>query len=480
MSNDKGFSRIPDAVIAKQRGPAMLRVVRSLFALFMSVGVLIAVAGFWAWSAFTSPGPLTENKIVELASGLSRTEIAKRLQDEGVISDSRVLSGASLVNSLRGASLKPGEYEFTAGSTMAEVLNTMASGRVLTYKLTVPEGWTSEIALARINENPVLTGDPVASVAEGSIMADTFVFRRGMTRAKLVQDMQDAQTHLLDDVWSKRPADFALKSKEEMLTLASIVERETAKAEERPRVAAVFLNRLKLGMRLQSDPTIIYGLVGGKAKLDRPLTRADIDGKTAYNTYQIDGLPPGPIASPGRAALEAVIAPAPTDDLFFVADGSGGHAFAATLEAHNANVKKWRELEKNGIELPGAENQTAAAPTAEVLQPGLPAPDAAAPETPAAPVDDAAIAEAETTQEQTQKVPAAAEDGTAQPTQAKPVAAAPPPLPVEKKIRDAVAPANSKVAEVAATPAKQVLEPGTVVTIGDKQVPIPIQKKKKK
>ena len=263
---------------------------------------------------------------------------------------------------------------FRQGATMATVLNIVASGRVLTYKLTLPEGWTSTMALERVNSNEVLTGPPVTTAPEGALIADTQVFRRGMTRAKLVQDMQAAQAKLVDEIWAKRPADSILKTKEEMVALASIVEKETGKPDERPRVAAVFLNRLKQGMRLQSDPTIIYGIVGGAGKLERSLTRADIDTATPYNTYQINGLPPGPIAIPGRASMEAVIAPVQTAELFFVADGTGGHAFAVTLDEHNANVKKWRESQQNGLQLPGVEQAPPAdpAPVIEVQQTPLP------------------------------------------------------------------------------------------------------------
>jgi UPF0755 protein len=289
------------------------------------------------------------------------------------------------------------------------------------------------------------------------------VFRRGMTRAKLLQDMQDAQTKLVDEIWAKKPADTPLKSKEELVTLASIVEKETGKADERARVAAVFLNRMKQGMKLQSDPTIIYGITAG-AKLERPLTRSDIEARTAYNTYQIAGLPPGPIAIPGRASLEAVVAPAQTQDLFFVADGTGGHAFAATLEEHNANVKKWRDGQKNGIQLPGEEQPLEAPVEAEAEVQQTPLPDVAVTTPPAVPTaEDQAVEDAAKNAEVVQTVPAPA--GEPEVTATKPT---PPPLPVQKKPRSVV------VATAAETPAVAVvLKPGTVVKIGDKMVPIP-------
>ncbi len=465
MNNDNSFERVPDAVVAKRRASALVRVLGSLVGWGMFFGLAIGGVLFWAWGAFTAEGPLKETKVITLPEGNSRSDIAKTLLDAGVISDARVMNAASLVSAMRGGSLKPGEYEFTAGVPMAGVLSTLAAGKVVTYKITIPEGWTSQMALARINSNDVLTGEPVSSVPEGALIADTQVFRRGMTRAKLVEDMQGAQQKLVEEIWAKRPADSILKTKEEMLTLASIVEKETGKTDERPRVAAVFLNRLKKGMRLQSDPTIIYGIVGGAGKLERPISRADIDGKTAYNTYQIDGLPPGPIAVPGSAALEAVLAPAITEDVYFVADGTGGHAFAATLEAHNDNVKKWREAQKNGIQLPG-DDQTVGEPesTNEVQQTPLPNVVEATP--------DSLINEAADTAGKVQGVPKPVEGGAEnQPTVAAPKAAEPPPLPTEKKPKPQTAAATDG--------SKPALRPGSVVNVNGKLVPIPRIKKTK-
>ena len=466
MSNDNQFERVPDAIAVKQRGPVLARVLASLVGWGLFFVLAIGGLGFWAWGEFTEDGPLKQTQVIILPEGASRAEITKQLQDQGIITDARVMNAASLINSFRGGSLKPGEYEFQPGTSMAGVLNAVSSGKVLTYKLTVPEGWTAQMALDRLNSNEILTGEPVQSVPEASLIADTQVFRRGMTRARLVQDMKDAQAHLIDDIWAKRPADSILKTKEEMVVLASIVEKETAKAEERPRVAAVFLNRLKKGMRLQSDPTIIYGIVGGLGKLDRPISRADLDSVTPYNTYQIDGLPPGPIATPGRAALEAVVAPAATEDLFFVADGTGGHAFAVTLEEHNANVKKWRDIEKNGIQLPGQPEAPADAPTNEVQQTPLPAVEAAPVAT-----SDPLINEAAKTAESVNPVPAPTEgEGTKQPVIAAPKAAEPPPLPIQKKPK----PAATAVAVVKTPP-----KPGSIVNVNGKLVPIPRLKKAK-
>jgi UPF0755 protein len=463
VSNDNQYERVPDAVVPRYRGAALTRVLGSLVGWSMFFAIAMGALAFWAWGTFTSEGPLKAAKVVTFADGLSRTDIAQMLEDQGVISDSRVMSAASLINGFRGGTLKPGEYEFPPGASMAAVLNVMSAGKVLTYKLTIPEGWTSQMALARINENDVLAGPSITAVPEGALVADTQVFQRGMTRAKMLENMQDAQVKLVDELWAKRPDDSPLKTKEELVTLASIVEKETGKADERARVAAVFLNRLKQGMKLQSDPTIIYGLVGGAGKLERALTRSDIAGQTPYNTYQIPGLPPGPIAIPGRASLEAVMAPAQTQDLFFVADGTGGHAFAATLDEHNANVKKWRDAQKNGIQLPGEEPAPETAPLTEVQQTPLPAV-----EVPPAPVveDSQAVDDAAKTAEKVQTVPPPVEEaGAAQPAVAAPKAAEPPPLPVQKKPKPAVVAATAEAAVV--------LKPGTVVKVGEKLVPIP-------
>lgn len=465
VSNDNQYERVPDAVVPKHRGPALTRVLGSLVGWSMFLAIAVGGLAFWAWGVFTSEGPLQTAKVITFPDGMSRTDIAETLEDQGVISDSRVMSAASLINSFRGGTLKPGEYEFPPGAPMAAVLNAMSAGKVLTYKLTIPEGWTSQMALARINENEVLSGPPITTVPEAALVADTQVFRRGMTRAKLLEDMQKHQAELVDEVWAKRPADSPLNTKEELVTLASIVEKETGKADERARVAAVFLNRLKQGMKLQSDPTIIYGIVGGAGKLERGLTRADIASQTPYNTYQIPGLPPGPIAIPGRASLEAVMAPARSQDLFFVADGTGGHSFAATLDEHNANVKKWRDGQKNGIQLPGDEPAPESAPLTEVQQTPLPAVEAT-PESASVVEDNAAVEDAAKTAAAVQTVPAPVEEGgAAQPAAAAPKPAEPPPLPVQKKPKPAV------VASAAAVVV--VLKPGTVVKVGDKLVPIP-------
>ncbi len=424
--------RLPEYEERKPRRSAVGRVLGWLIGWGIIAGALGGIILSYGWLTFTAAGPLLENKIVNISKGLSRTDIATQLQEQGAIEDSRIFSAAAGFNALRGRFIKPGEYQFAAGASMRDVLAEMLAGRVLTYKVTIPEGWTTEMALARLQENDILQGDVTDIPAEGLLQANTFIFQRGTTRQQLVDDMAAAQTKLVDELWAQHSADTPLKSKTDMLTLASIVEKETGIAEERPRIAAVFLNRLKKGIKLQSDPTIIYGLVAGKGKLDHPLTRAEVDQPTSYNTYAIDGLPPGPIATPGRAAMEAVIRPAQTDDLYFVADGSGGHAFAKTLEEHNANVAKWRKIEDQPAQ--------AAAPASA---PDTKTNDALA----AVPLDQPA-------QEQTATI--------SQP--------APVPQAVAPPVEPAVIPDTDPVLD---------LKPGSVIQVADKLVPIPAERKPK-
>ncbi len=421
----------------RKRRSAAGRVLASLFFVFLLAGMAAAVVAFYGYQSYAIPGPLAANKAVDIEKGLRTPEIAKKLEKEGVIADARIFAAMAFVTGARGR-LKFGEYEFPAGASMEEVTNLIMSGKSITYKVSIPEGWTSEMALERVLATPELTGEVTTPPPEGSLMPDTYVFKRGMTRQQLIADMQAAQQKLLDEVWQKRRGSIFVKTKEEALVLASIVEKETGTPEERPLVASVFMNRLKDNMRLQSDPTIIYGIVGGKGKLDRPLSKADITTPTPYNTYTIKGLPPGPIANPGRAALEAVVAPPDTGYLYFVADGSGGHAFASTLDEHNRNVAKWRAL---------AGNQVSASAEAEPPVEPPPAPETVATELP--PIEQPAPV-AETPQVTAADIP--------KPDSTEPVAAV-----VEETVE-------------AAPPRDPELKPGSVITLAGKLVPIPKRK----
>lgn len=436
--------RVPDPVRSRSRRSAFKRVVRSLFLIALVTGVIAGGAVVFAYTQFTAKGPLLANTVYQVNQGKKRSEISAELQDAGIVSSAGIFTAAAFVRYALGTRLKAGEYEFPAQASTEQVLSIINSGRVKTYKLTVPEGWTTQMAVARITENDVLTGDITAMPVEGAIMPETYLFPRGRTRQKILDEMQAAQTKMLDELWSARSVSDTVKTKEEAVTLASIVEKETAIPEERPLIASVFHNRLKQGMRLQSDPTIIYGLVGGKGKLDRGLTKDDVASDTAYNTYKIDGLPPGPIANPGRASLEAVLNPPNTEYLYFVADGSGGHAFAKTLEEHNTNVAKWRVIESTLPALP-----TTVASTAPV-EDGLPVPPTPPPtpvvvETPAAP---------------------------APPVEAAVAVPADPPAAAEPSSTSAIITPVPKPVKVAASS----LEPGTWLMVANQLVPIPKQK----
>ncbi|MFM8745452.1 MAG: endolytic transglycosylase MltG [Aestuariivirga sp.] len=338
--------KVPEPRQSKRRASALYRVLSRTLLIVLAAGIGLAGAAFYLRGEYAAPGPLAGEKVFIIEPGLSVSEIGDALARNGIISSGNLFAVMAQATGQR-ARLKAGEYAFPAAASMRDVMALIASGKAVTYKISIPEGFTSDMAVARVNANEVLTGPPAAAPPEGTILPDTYVFQRGMTREKLIADMQTAQTRLLDELWPKRRPVPEITTREQAVTLASIVEKETAVPAERPLIAAVFLNRLSKGMRLQSDPTIIYGIVGGKGRLDRPLTRADINAETPYNTYRIDGLPPGPIASPGRAAIEAVLNPQQTDYLYFVADGSGGHAFAVTLEEHNRNVKTWRKIAGN-------------------------------------------------------------------------------------------------------------------------------------
>lgn len=329
----------------RKRG-ALARVLISLFTIGVLGIILIAGTLVYAQIQMTGKGPLKSTKIVTVKRGMGTGDIAEMLAKENAIANPGIFMAATLVYRRSRGTLKAGEFEIPAGANMSEILRLLQAGKSLVYKVTIPEGWTTQNAFARIAANEVLKGELSLQPTEGSLLPDTYVFQRGTTRDQLVKRMQDAQKKLLNELWTKRASPLPIKTRAEALILASIVERETGVSVERAHVAAVFINRINKKMRLQSDPTIIYGIVGGKGKMDRPLSTKDIATKTAFNTYQIDGLPPTPIANPGRKAIAAVLNPAKSDDLYFVADGTGGHAFAKTYEGHKENVAKWRKIER--------------------------------------------------------------------------------------------------------------------------------------
>jgi len=324
----------------------------AIFTALIVVSIAVGAALFIGRQRFEAPGPLPEDKLVNIPRGLGIRDIADLLQREGVIDQPYVFMGGVIVLKARGE-LKYGEYQFSKQASVAEVVDTITEGKVIQHGLTVPEGLTSEQIVARLLENDVLTGQIREIPREGTLLPETYKFTRGMTREQIVQRMQQAHRRVLQEVWERRMPDLPIKTPEQLVTLASIVEKETGRPEERTRVAAVFVNRLKGRMRLQSDPTIIYGLTGGKGSLGRPILRSEIDQPTPYNTYVVDGLPPGPIANPGRASLEAAANPARTKELYFVADGTGGHVFSDNYAEHQKNVARLRSIE-HGAPSPAA------------------------------------------------------------------------------------------------------------------------------
>ena len=326
-----------------------------VFMNFLITVVLLAVIGiggllYYGKQTFIEKGPLTQEKTILVSGGTGLGTIAEILERQNVISDQTIFNyGVQIYR--QDTKLKAGEYLFSPGVSMMQVMQILTSGKSILHSVTVPEGYTSYQIHQVLMDNDILMGPLDEIPAEGTLLPETYKFARGTTRKEMVKRMADAHSRAVAEIWARRAADLPLKTPEELVTLASIVEKETGKASERTRVAGVFINRLNQGIKLQSDPTVIYGIFGGKGKpKDRPIFRSDLNKKTDYNTYQIPGLTPGPIANPGRASLEAVANPSRTKDLFFVADGTGGHVFSETLKQHNENVRRWREIEKQRIE----------------------------------------------------------------------------------------------------------------------------------
>ena len=370
---------LPARRSASARHPLII-IGNAVISAFVLVALAAGVALFVGKQRFEAAGPLPADRIVNIPRGSGMRDIADILSRDGVIDQSWLFIGGVLVLKAR-EDLKAGEYEFKAHSTMRDVVATIVEGKVVAHQVSLPEGLTSQQIVARLLQDDVLAGDIKEIPREGSLLPDTYNFARGINREQMIQRMQQAQQRLLREVWDHRSPDLPLKTPEQLVVLASLVEKETGKPDERSRVAAVFVNRLKQKMRLQSDPTIIYGLVGGKGTLGRPIMKSEIEQPTPYNTYVIDGLPPGPIANPGRASLEAAANPARTRELYFVADGTGGHVFAETYEQHQRNVTRLRSIESDQKDQVPIEDQmaapsapaTMAAPSRATPKPRLPA-----------------------------------------------------------------------------------------------------------
>jgi UPF0755 protein len=392
----RGAPRSPRAALQPERVPVPTRrsrrahhpmVVAGNAVFTLLILIAIAIGGGWLLikNRLATPGPLQDDKVVSIShSGVF--DVADVLEHEGVIDQRWPFIISVGLNKIRRNEVKAGEYQFTKQASLQDVINTLVDGRVVQHAITIPEGLTSEQIVQRLLDTDFLAGNIKSIPREGSLLPETYRFPRGTQREQVIQRMQREQREVLQKAWERHSPDLPVRTPDQLIVLASIVEKETGRPDERSRVAAVFANRLKQKMRLQSDPTIIYGLVGGKGALGRAITKSEITQPTPYNTYTIDGLPPGPIANPGRASIEAAANPARTKELYFVADGTGGHAFAETLDQHQKNVAKLRALEQ-GESASAAEEAAAPAEAAPPPKPkavAKPAPPRPKPPTPQA------------------------------------------------------------------------------------------------
>ncbi len=321
----------------------MSRKLRVTLIVLILVATALGAIGGRLSDRLRAPGPLAEDTIVVLPPGLSLRQVAGLLSDAGAIDEPRLfVAWVRLSGDARR--LKAGEYFIPRAASPRRIRDLLRRGDTVVHRFTVAEGLTAKQVVALLRAEPALSGDIAAVPPEGTLLPETYHYSRGDSRSALLERMRAAMERTLLELWAGRADGLSLTTPADALTLASIVEKETAIAEERPRIAGVFVNRLRRGMKLQSDPTVAYGLHGGDAP-ERPLTTADLARGTPFNTYVINGLPPGPIANPGRQSLAAVLNPAITTELYFVADGSGGHAFARTLDEHQRNVREWRRLQ---------------------------------------------------------------------------------------------------------------------------------------
>lgn len=381
--------RSPSEALEPRRGPVRPRSLRerqpprklgprlravNAFLTFLAVSLAaVAVLVLAFEHEVNKAGPLMEAKTVTIRDREGAQEIANRLQSEGVVNSSHVFVAHYLMRSALSQGekqrfvLKSGEYQFEKGASVREVADAIGKGRSVTFNITIPEGLTSWQIVERLKADQNLTGEVLRVPAEGSLMPDTYRVPKGMARTAVLELMQAEHRKFIERVWSQRAEGLPVRTPEEAIILASIVEKETGRRDERERVAAVFVNRLRKNMRLQSDPTILYGLAGGQVQWGKPITRSDINSRTPHNTYVIAALPPTPICNPGRATIQATLKPAATNELFFVADGQGGHIFSETLKEHNAAVQNWRKLEKEMRARQAEQRQQAA--TAEAAVP---------------------------------------------------------------------------------------------------------------
>ncbi len=338
--NDESTTETP------AKSPSFARRLLSATMVLLAVAVAGAAGlAYWAYQQYTAPGPLTESRVVLVRKGSGVNQIAAQLAHDGIIADAGIFRmGLRFLD--RDGSLKAGEYRFPAAITMRQVRSMMVRGETVLRRFTVAEGLTTLEIFDIIAGTEALEGEISLKPEEGRFLPETYYYSLGDSRDTVLGRMRDAMHRTLDELWESRAADLPFKTKEEALILASIIEKETGVDPERGLIAGVFVNRLRKGMRLQTDPTVIYGITNGKGPLGRPLRRSELDRATPYNTYMIGGLPPGPIANPGRESIAAALKPAKTKHLYFVADGTGGHAFARTGKEHERNVLKWRKIQR--------------------------------------------------------------------------------------------------------------------------------------
>jgi UPF0755 protein len=311
---------------------------------------LMGGALFLGHQMLVAQGPLPQARHVVIPRGAGPATMARVLRDEGAISHPLLFRIALMIDPAPKP-IKAGEYEVPAHASMQGVVDLLQSGKVVQRRLTVPEGMTTAEVVELVRKTEALSGDITLDLKEGDLLPETYFYSRDDTRDSLLLRMKEAMDKALDEAWRKRAAGLPLANRREALTLASIIEKETSVPAERPRIAAVYLNRLRLKMKLESDPTTIYGLTGGKGSFNRDLTRADLQSTSPYNTYLVTGLPPGAICNPGRASITAATNPAPRDrSLYFVADGQGGHVFSTNVYEHNRNVERWKAIQRQRLE----------------------------------------------------------------------------------------------------------------------------------
>jgi UPF0755 protein len=329
-----------------ERSHPVVRGIKRLFALVVMLALAAVGGAGYGWHLFVKEGPLAEPKQLVIPKGANLDKIADTLVSAGVIEDRFVFTTWVRILGTQ-ARLRSGEYRFPKRISAQETMNLLISGRQIQHRFTIPEGLTTYQVLERLAKVEGLEGAISETAEEGELMPDTYFYQLGETRNAVVQRMKRAMADFVAEAWAQRDKETVLKDKKELVILASIVEKETGEGAERAMVAGVFVNRLRKGMRLETDPTVIYGITEGKGALGRRLLKSDLEKPHPYNTYKIHGLPPGPIANPGKAAIMATIKPAKHNYIYFVADGSGGHAFAETKEQHDKNVAKWRQIRRD-------------------------------------------------------------------------------------------------------------------------------------